>query len=251
MYFLIALLAGAAGVFAYMHRAEVKLAAQIAAQHREILELRTRIPEAVLRETEARAARQLREMEARIVELEARHATELARVRAEAERTTAAEVEHFAAIHADEKTGLKRALRKQADALHDEVESLQGMVSTLERWHDEMQAILINNRDLKKQNEAFSSVIKEVVILALNAAIEAARAGEHGRGFAVVADGVRELATTAGKLGENYRASLQKNDLVTTTTFQDIQASGNMIRTAVAALKVTTGNMEAVLHGAG
>jgi len=251
MYFLIALFAGAAGVFAYMHRTEARLAAQIAAQHAEILELRTRIPEAVLRETEARAAQQVRDFERRIAELEAAHKAELARVRVDADRATAVELEHFAAVHADELTGLKRTLSGHAGALHCDVDSLQGMVSTIERWHDEMQVILVNNRDLKKQNDAFSSVIKEVVILALNAAIEAARAGEHGRGFSVVADGVRELATTAGKLGESYRESLQKNDLVTTTTFQDIQASGNMIRTAVAALKTTTSNMEAVLHGAG
>ncbi|HWV17456.1 MAG TPA: methyl-accepting chemotaxis protein [Rhodocyclaceae bacterium] len=106
----------------------------------------------------------------------------------------------------------------------------------LERWHEEIQSILDNNKDLKRKNSEFKSINQSVVMLALNAAIEAARAGEHGRGFAVVADGVRELALTSTRLAGEYQQYLDMNDLVTTTTFQDMQASGNVIRTTVANL---------------
>lgn len=135
---------------------------------------------------------------------------------------------------------LREALTSEHEALKGDVESLLGLVRTVERWHDELHAILANNRELKIQNEAFASIVKNVVMLALNAAIEAARAGEHGRGFAVVADGVRDLALKSTKLAQDYRQNLDKNDLVTTTTFQDMQASSNMIRTAAFGLRTTT-----------
>lgn len=124
----------------------------------------------------------------------------------------------------------------QFGKLKGDVESLLGIVSMLERWHEEIQSILDNNKDLKRKNSEFKSINQSVVMLALNAAIEAARAGEHGRGFAVVADGVRELALTSTRLAGEYQQYLDMNDLVTTTTFQDMQASGNVIRTTVANL---------------
>nr|WP_245747751.1 methyl-accepting chemotaxis protein [Formivibrio citricus] len=114
-----------------------------------------------------------------------------------------------------------------------------------------MQSILTNNRELKQQNDEFSRIIKNVVMLALNASIEAARAGEHGRGFAVVADGVRELALSSSNWAQKYKQNLDKNDLVTTTTFQDMQASGNMIRTAVFGLKAANDKIGTTIIGAG
>lgn len=141
--------------------------------------------------------------------------------------------------YSDRISRLREALRTEHDSLNQDIGSLLGIVNTVERWHDEMQAILVNNRELKEQNAEFTRIIKSVTMLALNASIEAARAGEHGRGFAVVADGVRDLAYTAEKWAIKYKANLDKNDLVTTTTFQDMQASGNMIRTAVFGLTAT------------
>nr|WP_293227499.1 methyl-accepting chemotaxis protein [Paludibacterium sp.] len=111
-----------------------------------------------------------------------------------------------------------------------------------------MQTILVNNRRLKEQNESFAGIVKSVVMLALNAAIEAARAGEHGRGFAVVADGVRSLAQGAGELSGEYKKNLERNDLITTATFQDLQASGNMIRTAVFGLRAASERAYALLE---
>jgi len=78
--------------------------------------------------------------------------------------------------------------------------------------------------------------VNQVIIVALNASIEAARAGAHGRGFAVVASEVRDLAQRAEKLSKSYRANLYQNDLITTTTFQDLQAGGKMIIGAVIGL---------------
>lgn len=133
--------------------------------------------------------------------------------------------------------GLCAELLSEHASVINGIESLLGIVRIVERWHDEMQAILSNNSELKGQNAEFSHIVKNVVILSLNASIEAARSGEHGLGFAVVADGVRDLANTASRWAQDYKQNLDKNDFITTTTFQDMQASGNMIRTAVLTLK--------------
>ncbi|SFN05143.1 Methyl-accepting chemotaxis protein (MCP) signalling domain-containing protein [Formivibrio citricus] len=153
--------------------------------------------------------------------------------------------------HAQELARLRTTLEAEHASLQQDIESLLGMVRTVERWHDEMQSILTNNRELKQQNDEFSRIIKNVVMLALNASIEAARAGEHGRGFAVVADGVRELALSSSNWAQKYKQNLDKNDLVTTTTFQDMQASGNMIRTAVFGLKAANDKIGTTIIGAG
>ncbi len=141
--------------------------------------------------------------------------------------------------HAEQVAKIRSALTAELGTLKTDMESLMGWVKIVERWHDEMQLILANNRELKNQNEEFARIVKMVVMLALNAAIEAARAGEAGRGFAVVADGVWDLALTSTTLAKEYKKNLDKNDLVTTTTFQDLQASGNVIRTAVFGLSAT------------
>lgn len=164
------------------------------------------------------------ECDGRLSQLTQEHARQLARVRAE--------------------------LTADQASLQRDIELLLGIVRTVERWHDEMQTILGNNRELKEQNEEFARIVKNVVMLALNAAIEAARAGEHGRGFAVVADGVRDLALTSAKLSQDYKCNLDKNDLITTTTFQDMQASGNMIRTAVFGIRAKAEKIQSTIASA-
>lgn len=114
-------------------------------------------------------------------------------------------------------------------ALANEILTLLDLVKTFERWHADMNELIIHNRAMHDKNDEFASIVKYMIIVTLNASIEAARAGASGRGFAVVADEMRNLAARAESLSEGYRNSLYQNDLITTTTFQDLQAGGKMI----------------------
>lgn len=224
-------------------------ARELAERDRRLAAMSDHVP---AREAEARVAAALAEADARCAAVESAAAAAAAR-QALAEAAERADADHAAAIaalRAEHAQGLARlceTLRGQHGALEADIESLAGMVATLERWHDEMQAILHNNRELKRQNDTFSAINKSVVMLALNASIEAARAGEYGRGFSVVADGVRDLALTSTSLAQAYKCNLDRNDLITTTTFQDMQASGNMIRTAVQGLGISADRLRAAL----
>jgi len=117
----------------------------------------------------------------------------------------------------------------ECDAFGSGVGSLLGLVKTFERWHADMNNLIIHNREMHGKNDDFSAIVRQMVIVTLNASIEAARAGEHGRGFSVVADEMRTLAGRAEKLSEDYRKNLYQNDLITVNTFQDLQAGGKMI----------------------
>ena len=143
------------------------------------------------------------------------------------------------------------AMRTQAlthcASLGNEIQQLLGVVRTFERWHAEMNTLLAHNREMHSKSEEFSAIVEQVVIVALNASIEAARAGEHGRGFAVVANEIRELAARAERLSKDYRDNLYKNDLITTTTFQDLQAGGKMIVSAVTGLELINNKSKNVL----
>ena len=112
-------------------------------------------------------------------------------------------------------------------------DQLGELLPTFERWNDGMKILMEHNAAMHKQNSEFYAIVKQIIILALNAAIEAARAGEEGRGFAVVADEVRSLAMRSEGLSQSYRENLNENDIITTVTFQDIQASSRMILTVV------------------
>jgi hypothetical protein len=114
-------------------------------------------------------------------------------------------------------------------ALSGEIVTLLDLVKTFERWHADMNELVIHNRAMHDKNDEFASIVKYMIIVTLNASIEAARAGASGRGFAVVADEMRNLAARAESLSVGYRNSLHQNDLITTTTFQDLQAGGKMI----------------------
>ncbi len=125
----------------------------------------------------------------------------------------------------------KQELSQKLSELDSQLVEMADIMKTFERWHDSLTELMKHNRAMSEQNDQFHKIVKQIVILALNAAIEAARAGEHGRGFAIVADEVRALALRSQELSDNYRESLHKNDVLTTSTFQDIQASGKMILT--------------------
>jgi methyl-accepting chemotaxis protein len=131
----------------------------------------------------------------------------------------------------------KSDAQQRVDKLAQEATQLKNIAVTFENWHEDMGALMRQNQEMHKQNKDLSSIVRHVDILALNAAIEAARAGESGRGFAVVADEVRKLAARSQSLSDDFSKSLHKNDLTTTATFQDIQASGKMITAAVFGLE--------------
>ena len=56
------------------------------------------------------------------------------------------------------------------------------------------------------------------------------------QGFVVVAAEVRNLAMRAQALSSDIGKNLHKNDLMTTATFQDIQAGGKMMMAAISGL---------------
>jgi len=124
------------------------------------------------------------------------------------------------------------------ESMGQEVGTLLGLVKTFERWHADMNVLIRHNREMHAMNDDFATIVRQMVIVTLNASIEAARAGEQGRGFAVVAGEMRNLAARAEKLSNDYRNRLYENDLITTTTFQGLQAGGKMIMGSVIGLNL-------------
>lgn len=138
---------------------------------------------------------------------------------------------------------------ESCDYLGETIDKLLGLIKTFDRWHADMNTLIAHNREMHAKNDEFALIVKQVVIVALNASIEAARAGKDGRGFAVVASEVRILANRAEKLSQDYRNNLYKNDLITTTTFQDLQAGGKMIISAVIGLDLINKKTKEMLVG--
>lgn len=136
----------------------------------------------------------------------------------------------------------------QAQRIAGEAERLKSLGATFERWHEQMISLMTQNQDMHAKNQELSSIVRHVVIVSLNASIEAARAGPAGRGFAVVASEVRALAARSEELSKSYRDSLHRNDLTTTSTFQDIQAGGKMIAASLASVESLANQFHSQLH---
>jgi methyl-accepting chemotaxis protein len=138
-----------------------------------------------------------------------------------------------------------QAAAKCVPEMRREINQYLELLNTFERWNEAMNALVAHNQLMRKQNDELAGIVKQIIVLALNAAIEAARAGEAGRGFAVVADSVKTLATRSAGLSESYEKNLLKNDLITTATFQDIQAMGKMLMASVRTLEAVVGRVPA------
>lgn len=144
---------------------------------------------------------------------------------------------------------LKDRVRGDCGVLAAEIDQLMGTAKTFDRWHDEVNVLLNHNQEMHGKNSEFTSIVNRVKVLSLNASIEAAKAGAQGKGFAVVAEGVGEMAAQTELLSNAYGLNIHKNDLITTATFQDLQAGGKMIRAAVTELKVVNDRIQARVAG--
>ncbi|HKU00070.1 MAG TPA: methyl-accepting chemotaxis protein [Paraburkholderia sp.] len=139
---------------------------------------------------------------------------------------------------------------QRAERIAAEAARLRQMSATFERWHEQMISLMAQNHDMHRKNQELSSIVSHVLIVSLNASIEAARAGAAGRGFSIVAGEVRALATRSQELSKSYRDSLNRNDLVTAATFQDIQAGGKMIAASLASVESLTQQLHVQLEEA-
>lgn len=138
--------------------------------------------------------------------------------------------------------------QKQSRAIGEEVASLKDVAHAFERWHQDMNALMDQNRKMRATGEELSLIVRHLTMLSLNAKIEAARAGDASRGFVVVATEMRTLSDRADALQKQFSAGLHRNDLSTTATFQDIQASGKMMLAAISGLEAMVGRLQGQLE---
>ena len=137
----------------------------------------------------------------------------------------------------------KADLVRQTNTLSEEAAQLKNIAHAFERWHQDMISLTQQNREMHHKGDDLVLIVRQLIMLSLNAAIEAARAGDSARGFVVVAAEVRSLAQRAQLLSQELSKSLHKNDMVTTATFQDIQAGGKMMMAAISGLESMLGQL--------
>lgn len=236
LYFVAAVAGGLIGIAGYQQMSVRKKYAALLLQIDGLRnELADKIPSALLAEANRQAEKKIQELTCDFndqIDLLRKEKARLEQTRGETQSMYATQIEGLERKITQQNTSMEEVKK----ALKKDIRDLLQLLSTMSRWDEEMAKLMEHNGHMQKKNQEFSGIVKQIIILALNASIEAARAGEAGRGFAVVADEVKTLATRSGGLSDNYKDNLHKNDLITTATFQDIQASGKMILTSIHAL---------------
>lgn len=205
--------------------------------HRLNASLQTMVPRQLMADSDQRAQNRIADLQDQIETLEQR--LNEAQKQWNARQQALIGEQQLRLTHSQEQASQAQTqIASQCSTLDRSITELRNVGKTYERWHASMDFLLGHNRAMHNKNDEFASIVRQLVIVALNASIEAARAGVMGRGFAVVADEMRSLSVRAEKLAQDFRSSLYENDLITTTTFQDMQAGGKMIVGAVTGLEL-------------
>jgi len=131
----------------------------------------------------------------------------------------------------------KEGLVQKIAALEQSIVGLKALAVAFERWHEDMINLTAQTRDMNSNGDDLASIARHLVMVSVNAAIEAARAGDVAKGFVVVAAEVKSQAQHVQTLSNDMRKTLHKSELLTTTTFQDIQAGGKMMMAAISGLE--------------
>jgi hypothetical protein len=133
--------------------------------------------------------------------------------------------------------GNKGDLLRRTEDLTREVAHLKTLAIAFERWHEDLIYMTARTRDMNVKGEDLARIARQMTMVSINAAIEAARAGDVARGFVVVAAEVKNQAKLMQDLSGDMGKDLQKSELRTTTTFQDIQAGGKTMMAAISGLE--------------
>jgi hypothetical protein len=128
-------------------------------------------------------------------------------------------------------------LRRTEDLTH-EIAHLKTLAIAFERWHEDMIYMTARTRDMNDKGEDLARIARQMTMVSINAAVEAARAGEVARGFVVVAAEIKTQAQLMQSLSGAMGKDLHKTELMTTATFQDIQAGGKAIMAAISGLEL-------------
>lgn len=129
-------------------------------------------------------------------------------------------------------------LLRRTENLAQGVADIKTVAIAFERWHEDMILMTAQSRGLNVMGKDFARIAGEMIMVSINAAIEAARVGEIARGFVVVATEVKTQAREVQALSGEMSKTLYKGELLTTATFQDIQAAGKMMMAAISGLEL-------------
>jgi uncharacterized protein (DUF1800 family) len=131
----------------------------------------------------------------------------------------------------------KGDLLRRTEDLAREIMHLKTLAIAFERWHEDMILMMARARDMNIKGDDLATIARHMTMVSINAAIEGARAGDIARGFVVVATEVKNQAKLIQALSGDIEKDLHKSELMTTATFQDIQAGGKMMMAAISGLE--------------